>query len=98
MDELVQVLILLDVLQPSNYGAEGDRVLWTLCGVGIAVLVMLLASLLAKPTAKAPPQPAPTGPGSAPTAGAAFARSNSQAGSPDTRCYFASIDWACAPR
>ena len=52
------VLILLDLPQPSNYGAEGDRVLWTLCGVGIAVLVMLLASLLAKRTAKAPPQPA----------------------------------------
>ena len=53
------VLILLDLPQPSNYGAEGDRVLWTLCGVGIAVLVMLLASLLAKRTAKAPPQQAP---------------------------------------
>ena len=52
------VLILLDLPQPSNYGAEGYRVLWTLCGVGIAVLVMLLASLLAKRTAKAPPQQA----------------------------------------
>jgi hypothetical protein len=52
------VLILLDVLQPSSYSAEGDRVLWTLCGAGIAVLVMLLAGLLAKRTAKAPPQPA----------------------------------------
>ena len=49
------VLILLDLPQPSNYGAEGDRVLWTLCGVGIAVLVMLLGGLLAKRTAKAPP-------------------------------------------
>ena len=46
------MLILLDLPQPSNYGAEGDRVLWTLCGAGIAVLVMLLAGLLAKPTAK----------------------------------------------
>ena len=53
------VLVLLDLPQPSNYGAEGDRVLWTLCGVGIAVLVMLLATALAKPTAKTPPQPAP---------------------------------------
>ena len=52
------VLILLDLPQPSNYGAEGDRVLWTLCGVGIAVLVMLLAGLLAKRTAKTPPHPA----------------------------------------
>jgi uncharacterized membrane protein YccC len=50
------VLILADLAQPSNYGAEGDRVLWTLCGVGIAVLVMLLAALLAKRRAKAPPQ------------------------------------------
>ncbi len=52
------VLILVDLPQPSNYGAVGDRVLWTLCGVGIAVLIMLLAGLLAKPAAKAPPQPA----------------------------------------
>ena len=52
------VLTLLDLPQPSNYGAEGDRVLWTLCGAGIAVLVMLLAGLLAKRTAKTPPQPA----------------------------------------
>jgi hypothetical protein len=52
------VLILADLTQPSNYGAEGDRVLWTLCGSGIAVLVMLLAALLAKRRAKAPPQPA----------------------------------------
>jgi uncharacterized membrane protein YccC len=51
------VLILADLAQPSNYGAEGDRVLWTLCGVGIAMLVMLLASLLAKGTAKPEPQP-----------------------------------------
>ena len=52
------VLILVDLPQPSNYGAEGYRVLWTLCGVGIGVLVMLLAGLLAKRTAKAPPQQA----------------------------------------
>jgi uncharacterized membrane protein YccC len=53
------VLTLIDLPQPSNYGAEGDRVLWTLCGVAIGVLVMFLAGLLAKRTAKAPPQPAP---------------------------------------
>jgi uncharacterized membrane protein YccC len=52
------VLILADLQQPNNYGAEGDRVLWTLCGVGIGVLVMLLASLLAKRAAKAKPQTA----------------------------------------
>jgi hypothetical protein len=53
------VLILSDLVQPSNYGAEGDRVLWALCGVGIGVFVMLLAGLLAKSRANAPPQPAP---------------------------------------
>jgi hypothetical protein len=52
------VLILLDLLQPSNYGAEGYRILWTLYGVGIGVLVMLLAWLLARHRAKPPPQPA----------------------------------------
>jgi hypothetical protein len=53
------VLIFLDLPQPSNYGAEGYRVLWTLCGVAIGVLVMFLAGLLGKRTAKAPPgQPA----------------------------------------
>jgi hypothetical protein len=48
------VLILVDLPQPSNYGAEGYRLLWTLCGVGIAVLVMLLAGLLARRTRSAP--------------------------------------------
>jgi hypothetical protein len=52
------VLTLLDLPQPSDYAAEGYRVLWTLCGVGIAVLVIFLAGLLARRTAKAPPQPA----------------------------------------
>jgi hypothetical protein len=45
------VLILLDLPQPTDYAAEGYRVLWTLCGAGFAVLVMLLASLLGKRTA-----------------------------------------------
>ena len=52
-------LILVDLPQPSNYSAEGDRVLWALCGVGIGVIVMFLAGLLAKRRAKARPQPAP---------------------------------------
>jgi hypothetical protein len=52
------VLLLLDLPHPSNYAAEGYRVLWTICGVGIGVLVMLLAGLLAKRTAKTPSQPA----------------------------------------
>jgi Fusaric acid resistance protein-like len=51
------VLILIDLLHPSNYSDEGYRVLWTLCGVGIGVLAMLLLGLLAKRNAKAPPQP-----------------------------------------
>jgi uncharacterized membrane protein YccC len=49
------VLILIDLPHPSNYAAEGYRVLWTLCGVGIGVLVMLLAGLLARRSAKTPP-------------------------------------------
>ena len=52
------VLILVDLPQPSNYSAEGYRVAWTLCGAAIAVLVMLLAALLGKRTAQAPPQQA----------------------------------------
>jgi hypothetical protein len=51
------VLILLDVPQPTDYSAEGYRALWTLCGVAISVVVMLLAGLLARRTAKAPPRP-----------------------------------------
>jgi uncharacterized membrane protein YccC len=50
-------LILVDLPQPSNYGAEGDRVLWTLCGAGIGVLVMLLAGLLGKRNTTTPPKP-----------------------------------------
>jgi hypothetical protein len=52
------VLILLDLLQPSNYAAEGYRILWTFYGVAIGFLVMLLAGLLSKRTAKPQPQPA----------------------------------------
>jgi hypothetical protein len=51
------VLTLLDLAKPSNYGAEGYRLLWILCGVAIGVGVMFLSGLLAKPTAKTPPQP-----------------------------------------
>ena len=53
------VLILLDLPQPANYSAEGDRVRWTLCGVAIGVLVMLLAGLLTRRTGKASPRKAP---------------------------------------
>lgn len=53
------VLVAVDLPHPSNYSAEGDPVLWTLFGVLIAVMVMLLGSPLAKRTAKAPPHAAP---------------------------------------
>jgi hypothetical protein len=56
------VLVLLDLPQPSNYGAEGYRVLWALCGVAIGVLVMALVGLLAESTAKAPPGQPPNVP------------------------------------
>ena len=53
------VLLLIDLPQPTNYGTEGYRLLWTVCGVAIAVAVMFLADLLGKRrTAKASPQPA----------------------------------------
>lgn len=45
-------LVLIDLTQPSDYSAEGYRILWTFCGVGIGVLVMLLAGLLGKRTAR----------------------------------------------
>lgn len=49
------VLILVDLPQPSNYSAEGYRVLWTLCGAGIGVAVTLTAGLITQLAAKAPP-------------------------------------------
>jgi hypothetical protein len=53
------VLLLLDLPQPTNYSAEGYRLLWTVCGVAIGVAVMFLAGLLGKRrAAKTPPQPA----------------------------------------
>jgi uncharacterized membrane protein YccC len=52
------VLILVDLPQTSSYSAVGYRVLWTLCGVAIGALVMLLADLLTRRTAKTPPQQA----------------------------------------
>jgi uncharacterized membrane protein YccC len=51
------VLILVDLPQPGSYSAVGYRVLWTLCGAGIGLLVMLLAGLLARRTARTPPKP-----------------------------------------
>ncbi len=50
------ILIAADVPHPSNLTDEARRVLWTLAGVGIAVIVMFLADRLQKHTAKAAPQ------------------------------------------
>jgi hypothetical protein len=52
------VLIAEDLPHPTDLASEGRRVLFTFAGVGIAVVVMLLAGLLTKRTAKAAP-PAP---------------------------------------
>jgi uncharacterized membrane protein YgaE (UPF0421/DUF939 family) len=49
-------LIAMDLPHPTNLAAEARRVLFTFIGVGIAVIVMLLANLLQKRTAKAAPQ------------------------------------------
>jgi hypothetical protein len=53
------VLIGMDLPHPSNLADEGRRILFTLVGVGIAVIVMLLANLLQKRAAKAAPQAPP---------------------------------------
>jgi hypothetical protein len=57
------VLIAMDVPHPSNLTDEGRRILFTFAGVGIAIIVLLLAGLLQKRTAaKAAPQaPVPEG-------------------------------------
>jgi len=52
------VLIAMDVPHPTNFSAEGRRILFTLAGVGIAVIVMFLADRIQKRSAKAAP-PAP---------------------------------------
>jgi hypothetical protein len=55
------VLLAADLPHPSNYSAEADRVLYTMIGVAIAVLVMLLGDLLAERRAggaQAAPHPA----------------------------------------
>ena len=58
------VLIAEDLPNPSNLGHEVRRVLFTFAGVGIAVVVLLLAGLLQKRAAKAA-QPAPVHQGQA---------------------------------
>jgi hypothetical protein len=51
------VMTLLDLPQPTNYSTEGYRLLWTVCGVAIGVVVMFLAGLLAKRRTARTPQP-----------------------------------------
>ncbi len=51
------VLIALDLPNPTNFTAEAERVLYTFIGLAVGLLVMLLAGLIAKRTAK-PPTPA----------------------------------------
>jgi hypothetical protein len=46
------VLIAMDLPHPADFADEGRRVLFTLVGVGIGVLVMLLASVLQKRSSK----------------------------------------------
>jgi hypothetical protein len=53
------VLLLIALPEPTNYGDEGYRLLWTLCGVAIGVFVMLLAGLLGKVTGRRQPAPSP---------------------------------------
>jgi hypothetical protein len=56
------VLIAMDVPHPTDFASEGRRILFTLAGVGIAVIVMFLADRLQKRAAKAaPPAPVPQG-------------------------------------
>jgi hypothetical protein len=79
------VLILLDILQPTDYSSEGYRALWTLCGVAIGVLVMLLAGLLARRRAKSPPQPSPGVPSQrTTTAGPGLSHQTAQPAEPGT--------------
>ena len=64
------VLIALDLPHPTNLAAEGRRILFTLAGIAIAIVVMFLASLLQKRKAPAAaPQEAKTSTGKEPANG-----------------------------
>ena len=58
------VLIAADIPHPTDLTHEVRRILFTLAGVGISIIVLLLAGLLQKRTAKAAP-PAPVHEGQA---------------------------------
>lgn len=55
------VLIAIDLPHPSNLSDEGQRVLYTFIGVGIAVVITLGANLLQKRVAHATPTAGGTG-------------------------------------
>jgi fusaric acid resistance family protein len=52
------VLIAVDIPNPSNLATEGRRVLFTFLGLGIGLVVLLLAGLIQKHSARAVPQAA----------------------------------------
>jgi fusaric acid resistance family protein len=54
------VLIVDDISNPANHSAEGRRILFTFIGLGIGLVVLLLAGLLKRHTAKAAPAAAAT--------------------------------------
>ncbi len=56
------VLIAADIPHPANLTDEGRRILFVLAGVGISIIVLLLAGLLQKHGAKAAPKAAPPAP------------------------------------
>ena len=49
------VLLVDDVSNPTNHSAEGERVLFTFIGLGIGLVVLVLAGLINKHSAKAAP-------------------------------------------
>ena len=59
-EAVAAVVIAADVPDPTNLSHEGRRILFTLAGVGIAIIFLLLAGLLQKRTAKPAPQTPPT--------------------------------------
>jgi len=56
------VLIAADIPHPTDLTHEARRILFTLAGVGISIIVLLLAGLLQKHAAKAAPKAAPPAP------------------------------------
>jgi hypothetical protein len=73
------VLTLLDLLQPTDYSAEGYRALWTLGGVAIGVAVMFLAGRLAGQSDRYRVTPG-SGAGTGPLAGFPASRGFGRAG------------------